>query len=173
MAVKSTPVLDNYISRTFVQTGGPGNAFDLYDCQALTEWTRTRADTVRIKVKSLTEYGKFTTKATVLGAWEDPTGTVIAYTPEQLDWLLDQDCPIDFQAVWGRCNSPSDLSSYIKIRHVYQATITEQGESGVDFLGEEEAAGIEQTVSWSAEDVVTIVQVSAAQQRQGVTETQA
>lgn len=173
MAVKSTPVLDNYISRTFVQTGGPGNVFDLYDCQALTEWTRSRADTVRIKVKSTTDFGKFTTKATVLGRWEDPTGTVVAYTPEQLDWLLDLDCPVDFQAVWGRCNSPSDLSGYIKIRQVYRATIQEQGESGVDFLGEEDAAGIEQTISWSAEDVVTIVQVDTAQQRQGVTEAQA
>jgi hypothetical protein len=173
MAVKSTPILDNYVSRTFIQTGGPGNVFDLYDCQALTEWTRTRADTVRIKVKSTTEYRKFATKATVLGQWEDPTFSVTAYTPEELDWLLDVDCPADFQVVWGRCNSPSDLSSYVKIRHFYRATSQEQGESGVDFLGEETAAGIEQNTSWSCEDVVTIVQVDTGEQRQGVTETQA
>jgi hypothetical protein len=173
MAVKSTPILDNYISRTFVQIDGPGNVFDLYDCQALTDWERTRADTVRVKVKSATDYGKFTTKTTVLGRREDPTFTVVAYTPEELDWLLDVDCPRDFWAVWGRCNSPSDLSSYIKIRHYYRATSQTEGESGVDFLGEEDAAGIEQNTSWSAEDVVTIVTVDTEEQRQGVTEAQA
>jgi hypothetical protein len=173
MAVKSTPIVDNTTSRTFVQEDGIGTVFNLYDCQALTEWTRTRAETVRIKVKSTVEYYKSATKATVLGQREDPTFTVAAYTPQQLDWLLDVDCPMDFQVVWGQCNSPSDLSGYIKIRHFYRATQTEEGESGVDFLGEEEAAGVEQSTSWSAEDVVTIVQVDTAQQRQGVTETQA
>jgi photosystem II stability/assembly factor-like uncharacterized protein len=173
MAVKSTPVLDNYISRTFIQENGIGTAFTLYDCQALTDWERTRADTVRVKVKSTTDYGAFTTKATVLGRWEDPTFNVVAYTPEELDWLLDVNCPVDFWAVWGRCNSPSDLSGYIKIRHYYRATSQSQGESGVDFLGEEDAAGIEQNTAWSAEDVVTIVVVDTEEQRQGVTEAQA
>lgn len=173
MAVKSTPVLDNQISRTFVQIGGPGNVFDLYDCQALTNWERTRGDTVRIRVKSAVEYGQTSVKATVLGTWEDPTWDVVAYTPEELDWLLDVDCPMDFWTVWGRCNSPSDLSSYTKIRHYYRGVSSTQGETGIDFLGDEDAAGIEQNVSFTGEDVVTIVQVAVAQQRQGVTETQA
>jgi len=173
MAVKSTPILDNQISRTFVQIGGPGNAFDLYDCQALTNWERSRGETVRIRVKSAVAYGQTSVKATILGTWEDPTWDVVAYTPEELDWLLDLDCPTDFWTVWGRCNSPSDLSSYTKIRHYYRGVSSTQGESAIDFLGEETPAGIEQAVSFTGEDVVTIVQVDTAQQRQGVTEAQA
>ena len=173
MAVKSRTVVTNDLTRTFVQEDGIGTVFNLYDCQALPEWTRGRADTVRVKVKSPVEYGKMRTKATALGTWEDPTFTVNAYTPDDLDWLLDIDCPMDFWLVMGRCNSPSDLTSYTKIRHFYRGTLTEQGETDLDFLGEEEIAGITTTTSWSAEDVVTIVLVDTEEQRQGVTEAQA
>jgi len=173
MAVKSKTVITNDLTRTFVQDNGIGTVFNLYDCQALPEWTRGRADTVRVKVKSAVEYGKMVTKATALGQWEDPTFTVNAYTPTDLDWLLDIDCPMDFQLVMGRCNSPSDLTAYSKIRHFYRATLTEQGESDMDFLGEEETAGVTTATSWSAEDVVTIVVVSSEEKRTGVTEAQA
>jgi len=173
MAVKSKQVVTNDLTRTFVQNDGIGTVFNLYDCQALPEWTRGRADTVRVKVKSAVEYGKMSTKATALGQWEDPTFTVNAYTPTDLDWLLDIDCPMDFQLVMGRCNSPSDLTAYSKIRHFYRATLTEQGETDMDFLGEEETAGITTQTSWSAEDVVTIVVVDTEEKRTGVTEAQA
>jgi hypothetical protein len=173
MAVKSRQVVTNDLTRTFVQEDGIGTAFNLYDCQALPEWTRSRADTVRVKVKSPVEYGKLRTKATALGNFEDPTFTVNAYTPTDLDWLLDIDCPMDFWLVMGRCNSPSDLTAYSKIRHFYRSTLTEQGETDADFLGEEEIAGITTQTSWSAEDVVTIVVVDTEEQRQGVTEAQA
>jgi len=173
MAVKSKQVVTNDLTRTFVQNDGIGTVFNLYDCQALPEWTRGRADTVRVKVKSAVEYGKMSTKATALGQWEDPTFTVNAYTPTDLDWLLDIDCPMDFQLVMGRCNSPSDLTAYSKIRHFYRATLTEQGETDMDFLGEEETAGITTQTSWSAEDVVTIVVVDSEEKRTGVTEAQA
>jgi len=173
MAVKSKAVVTNNLTRTFVQEDGIGTVFNLYDCQAMPEWSRGRADTVRVKVKSATEYDKYTVKATALGQWEDPTFTVNAYTPTDLDWLLDIDCPMDFQLVMGRCNSPSDLRAYSKIRHMYRATLTEQGETDADFLGEEETAGIQTQTSWSAEDVVTIVVVDSGEQRQGVTEAQA
>jgi len=173
MAVKSKQVVTNNLTRTFVQDDGVGTVFNLYDCQALPDWTRTRTDTNRVKVKSATEFDKFTTKATALGRWEDPTFTVNAYTPTDLDWLLDIDCPVDFQLVMGRCNSPSDLTAYSKIRHFYRATSSEQGETDADFLGEEDTVGITTNTSWSCEDVVTIVTVTAARQRQGVTEAQA
>jgi len=173
MAVKSKAVVTNDLTRTFVQDNGIGTVFNLYDCQALPEWSRTRTDTIRVKVKSATEFGKYTTKATALGRWEDPTFTVNAYTPTDEDWLLDLDCPVDFQLVMGRCNSPSDLTAYSKIRHFYRATSEEQGETDADFLGEEDTAGIQTQTSWSCEDVVTIVQVASGEQRQGVTETQA
>ena len=173
MTVKSKAVVTNDLTRTFIQENGIGTVFNLYDCQALPEWTRGRADTVRVKVKSALEYGKMTTKATALGQWEDPTFTVNAYTPTDLDWLLDIDCPTDFWLVMGRCNSPSDLTAYSKIRHFYRGTLTEQGESDADFLGEEETAGVTTGTSWSAEDVVTIVQVDTGEARQGVTEAQA
>lgn len=173
MAVKSKTVVTNDLTRTFFQSGGPGNAFDLYDCQALPEWTRGRADTVRVKTKSAVSYGALVTKATALGQWEDPTFTVNAYTPDDLDWLLDVDCPVAFMSVMGRCSSPSDLTAYTKIRFFYNATLTEQGETDLDFLGEEEIAGVTTNTSWSAEDVVTIVQVDTEEKRSGVTEAQA
>ena len=173
MAVKSKTVVTNDLTRLFIQDNGIGTVFNLYDCQALPEWSRGRGDTTRVKVKSPTEYGKYRVKATALGAWEDPTFTVNAYTSDDEDWLLDLDCPVDFQEVFGRCNSPSDLTAYSKIRHFYRATLTEQGETDVDFLGEEEVASVQIQTSWSAEDVVTILTVGTNEQRTGVTETQA
>jgi len=173
MAVKSTAVVTNYMTRAFIQSDGIGTVFHLYDCQAITDWDRARGDTVRVKVKSAREYNKSTVKATALGQWEDPTFTVIAYTPTDLDWLIDVDCPTDFQEVFGRCNSPSDLTAYSKIRHFYRGTLQNQGESDMDFLGEEDATGIQTTTAWSAEDVVTIVTVDSGEARQGVTEAQA
>jgi len=173
MAVKSKSVITNEMTRTFVQDNGVGTVFNLYDCQALTEWTRDRADTVRVKVKSAVEYNKLVTKATILGNMQDGTFTVNAYTPTDLDWLLDLDCPMDFQLVMGRCNSPSDLTAYSKIRHFYRSTNTSQGETNTDFLGEETPDGITTQTSWSCEDVVTIVVVDSEEQRQGVTEAQA
>jgi hypothetical protein len=163
------------MTRAFIQSDGIGTVFHLYDCQALTNWERSRAETVRVKVKSAREYGASTVKATALGQWEDPTFTVIAYTPTDLDWLLDIDCPTDFWEVFGRCNSPSDLSSgaWSKIRHFYRGTLQTQGETDIDFLGEEEPAGIQTSTEWSGEDVVTIVTVDTEEQRQGVTEAQA
>jgi len=169
MATKSTPVVTNYDTRTFIQSDGVGTKFDLYDCQALTEWTRGRTDTLRVRVKSANTYGEFTTKATQIGRKEYPTFTVMAYTPQELDWLLDIDCPTDFWLMFGQCNSPSDVTGYSKIRHFYRATNTEEGESATDFIGEEDPAGIEQSTSWSAEDVVTIVQVQSEEKRTGVT----
>jgi hypothetical protein len=163
----------NDLTRTFIQVDGPGNKFDLYDCQAMTEWTRTRADTVRVRVKSPYEYGQRVVKGTALGQWEDPTFTVVAYTPRDLDWLIDVNCPVDFQLFVGRCNSPADATDYYKIRHMYRSTLTEQGESSLDFIGDEEFAGVETNTSWSAEDVVTIVRVASEQKRSGVTEAQA
>lgn len=173
MAVKSTPVVTNEMTRTFIQSDGVGTVFHLYDCQALPDWTRAKSAAVRVKVKSPHEYGKYSVKATARGQWEDPTFTVNAYTPADLDWLLDVDCPVDFWLVMGRCNSPSDLKSYTKIRHFYRSEPTSQGETGLDFLGTEEAAGIQTQTAWTAEDAVTIVQVDSEEQRQGVSEAQA
>ena len=173
MAVISKAVVTNDLTRLFIQDNGIGTVFNLYDCQALPEWSRGRADTTRVKVKSPTEYGKYRVKATAPGAWEDPTFTVNAYTPDDEDWLIDLDCPVDFQEVFGRCNSPSDLSAYSKIRHFYRATSSNQGETDVDFLGEQESVSVQTQTSWSCEDVVTILAVDTNEQRTGVTETQA
>jgi len=173
MGTKSTPIVTNEITRTFIQDEGIGTEFNLYDCQALTEWTRGRADTVRVKVKSPHQYGKKVTKATILGAAEDPTFTVVAWTPQELDWLMDVNCPVDFQLFFGGCNSPSDRTAYRKIRHFYRSTNTEQGESDLDFIGDEDYAGVTTNTSWSAEDIVTIVQVDTEEKRTGVTEAQA
>ena len=173
MAVKSKPVVTNYMTRAFVQDDGVGTVFNLYDCHALTDWNRTRTDTVRVKTKSPDEYGKFRTKATQMGRWEDPTFTVNAYTPTEEDWLLDLDCPMDWWLVFGRCNSPSDLTDYSKIRHFYRGTLQTQGETNTDFLGEEDPEGIQTQTNWSCEDVVTILRVETERQRIGVTEAQA
>ena len=173
MAVMSTPVVTNDLTRTFIQDEGIGTVFNLYDCQSLPNWTRPKTAAVRVKVKSPHEYGKHDVKATARGTWEGVTFPVNAWTPDELDWLLDVDCPVDFQLVMGRCGAPSDLSQYTKIRHFYRSEPTSQGETEADYLGEEEAAGIQTQTAWTAEDMVTIVQVDTERQRNGVTETQA
>ena len=173
MATKSKEVFTNEETRTFVQENGPGNAFTLYDCQAMTSWSRGYGEVTRVKVKSPHEYGKMVTKKTIPGAAEAVTLTVNAYTPEGLDWLLDLECPIDFQLHLGRCSSPSDPTGYKKIRHFYQSLRTSEGEDNVDYLGEETPSGIVQAVEFSADDMITIVQTEVERKRSGVTEEQA
>lgn len=173
MPSKSKLVFTNKDTRTFVQNNGIGTVFNLYDCQALTEWSRDYGETTYVKVKSADEYGKKTTKAVISGDPGNPTFTVVAYTPEDADWLLGLECPVDFQVHYGRCSSPSDLTNYTKIRHFYRASPTSEGESGVDFIGDEEYAGIQQSVSFSSEDVITILKVQPERKRSGVTEAQA
>jgi len=173
MATKSKAVFTNLETRTFIQDDGIGTAFTLYDCQAMASWSKSYGETIRVKVKSPHEYGKMVTKKTIPGAAEAVTFPINAYTPEGLDWLLDIECPIDFQLHFGICSSPSDATGYKKIRHFYQASRTEEGEDSVDYLGEETPSGIVQTVNFSADDMITIVQVEVERKRSGVTETQA
>ena len=173
MTVKSVPILHNDLSRTFIQENGVGTEFTLYDCQALTDWTRDFEETTFIKVKSADEYGVKKIKETIPGSPGEPTFNVVAYTPEDADWLLDVDCPVDFQVHFGRCSSPSDLEGYIKIRHFSRASKTSEGESGIDYIGDETAEGIEQATAWTCEEMVTILRVDTAQANNGVTETQA
>ena len=169
----NVPILNNNQSRTFIQEDGVGTAFVLYDCQALTDWTRDFEETVYVKVKSADEYGKKTIKETIPGNPGEPTFNVVAYTPEDADWLLDIDCPVDFQVHFGRCSSPSDQTGYTKIRQYYRSSKTSEGESGVDYIGDETGAGIEQNTAWSCEEMITILRVDTAQANNGVTETQA
>ena len=174
MATKSLPVLTNDLSRTFIQENGVGTEFALYDCQALTDWTRDFTETVYVKVKSADEYRKAKIKETISGIPGQPTFNVSAYTPEQADWLLDIECPVDFQVHFGRCSSPSDMMGYTKIRHFYRASKTSEGEGNVDYLDANATAeGLLQATAWTAEEVVTILQVDTSQQNNGVTEAQA
>lgn len=178
MPVKSVPSTTNKYTRTFIQIDDDGNpdigiTFTLYDCQAITGWTRDFGETVFVKVKSPVEYGKFVIKETIAGTPGNPTFDVTAFTPEELDWLLELSCPVDFQVHYGRCSSPGDLTGYKKIRHFHQASKTSEGEENVDFIGEEEFQGITQNVAFVAEEVVTILTVTLASSASGITETQA
>nr|NIM48376.1 hypothetical protein [Gemmatimonadales bacterium] len=173
MATKSVDTFTNKSTRTFIQEDGVGTDFVLYDCQALTDWTRDYTETRYVKVKSADEYGERKIKETIPGDAGQPTFNVVAYTPEEADWLLGVECPVDFQVHMGRCSSPSDQTGYTKIRHFYRASPTSEGETALDFIGEEEYAPIEQNTAWTAEDVVTVLRVDVTRQRNGVTETQA
>jgi hypothetical protein len=178
MPVKSVQSTSNKYTRTFIQIDDDGNpdigtTFTLYDCQAITGWTRDFGETTRIKVKSPVEYGKFLTKETIAGAPGDPTFDVVAFTSEELDWLLELDCPVDFQVHYGRCSSPGDLTGYRKIRHFHQSTKSSEGEENVDFIGEEEFQAVTQNVSFSATEIITILQTTLASSASGITETQA
>jgi photosystem II stability/assembly factor-like uncharacterized protein len=173
MPTKSVATFTNRQTRTFIQEDGIGTEFTLYDCQALTEWGRDYDETTYVKVKSPNEYGEKVIKEAIPGDANEPTFTVMAYTPEEADWLLGVSCPVDFQVHIGRCSSPSDQTGYRKIRHFYRASPTSEGESALDFLGDEEYGPVEQSVEWTAEDLVTVLQVDVSRQNNGVTEANA
>ncbi len=173
MPTKSTPIFSNKDTRTWVQEDGVGEAFVLFACHALTNWSRDFGETTYIKCKSPDEYGKFDIKETIQGSPGEPTFTVEAFTSEEEDFLLSLDCPIDWQVHFGSCSSPSDYTGFGKIRHFYRSTMTSQSEANLDFIGEEEFGDIRLSVEFSAEDVVEIVQVTVARSNNGVTEAQA
>lgn len=172
MPQKSSPIFVNEDTRTWVQPDGPGTEFVLYSCQALTEWRREYDEPVYVKCKSPDEYNKLKTMRTVHGKPQEPTFSVAAFTPQDEDFLIDLECPVDWQVFYGMCESPSSPTGYTKIRHFYRASKRNEGESNVDYIGDEESAGIQQASEFTAEDVVTILKVAAASAATGVTETQ-
>jgi hypothetical protein len=169
---KGTQIFSNLDSRLWIQDSGIGTAFVLYSCHALTDWSRDYEETIYVKCKSADEYGKKDTVETILGDAEEPTFTVVAYTQQEADFLLGLNCPVDFQVYYGKCSAPSDPAGYIKIRHFYQSSKTTEGETDVDFIGDETGAGIMLTVEFTAEELIEILQVTVASRATGVTETQ-
>jgi photosystem II stability/assembly factor-like uncharacterized protein len=155
-----------------VQPDGVGTAFVLYSCHALTNWSRDYGETTYLKCKSPDEYGVKVIKETIPGDPDQPTFTVNAFTSQEEDFLLAIDCTMDFQVFYGACSSPADQSGYTKIRHFYRASKTSESEDDIDFIGDEEYAGITLSVEFSAEDVVEILQVVVSQANSGVTEIQ-
>lgn len=171
MPAKNGPIFSNNDTRTWVQESGPGTAFSLFGCHALTGWTRDFAETIYIKCKSPNEYGKMIIKEAIPGEPGEPTFTVDAYTQQEEDFLFALDCPVDFQVHYGSCNTPGNYKGYTKIRHFYRATIASQGESDVDFLNETPGE-IVLSAEFSCEEIVEIVQVAVVQSNNGVTEAQ-
>lgn len=172
MPSKNTAITTNKDTRTWVQPDGVGTAFKLYACQALTNWSRDYGETIYVKIKDPSEYGKKQIKESIPGDPDEPTFSVSAYTAEEEDFLLGLDCPVDFQVHYGSCSSPGDKTGYKKIRHFYQSSKTSESEDGIDFIGDEEYAGIIHTVEFSCEDIVEIVQITVTRQNSGVTEAQ-
>lgn len=170
---KGTSIFSNKDTRLWIQTNGIGTSFELYSCHALTDWSRDYGETVYIKCKSGDEYNTDNIVETVPGSPEQPTFTVVAYTRQEADYLLGLQCPADFQVFYGKCSAPSDPVGYIKIRHFHQANKTTEGESDVDYLGEETAAGIMLTVEFTAEEVIEILQTVVASRATDLTELQA
>ena len=166
------PIFTNKNTSTWIQNSGIGTEFVLHSCHGLQNWSQDFDDTVYVKCKSADEYGKKVIVATIPGDENEPTFTVVAYTNRELDVLFSLDCPTDFQVQMGTCSSPSDPVGFTKIRHFYQATKNTQGEENLDFIGDEDFAGIEISVDFTAEAIVTVLQVAAAQSNNGVTETQ-
>jgi photosystem II stability/assembly factor-like uncharacterized protein len=170
---KGTQIFSNNDTRLWIQNDGVGTEFALYACHALTEWSQDFEETVFIKCKSSDQYGKKDIVETIPGEEVEPTFTVVAYTRQEADFLLGLQCPVDMQVFYGKCKTPSDPSGYIKIRHFYRGSKTSQGESSVDFLGDETPAGIMLTVELTAEEIIEILQVDVVSAATGVTEAQA
>lgn len=166
------PIFTNDRTSTWIQHNGVGTVFDLFTCHGLQNWAQDFDDPVYVKCKSADEYGKKVIVATIPGDENEPTFTVVAYTNRELDTLLELDCPTDFQVQMGTCSSPSDSRGFIKIRHFYQASKNTQGEENLDFIGDEDYAGLEISVDFTAEAFVTVLQVAVARSNNGVTETQ-
>ena len=164
------PIHSTKDSRTWVQPDGVGTAFELFGCHAVTEWSQAVSDAVRIKCKSADEYGKMDIVESIPGAAGDVTFTMEAWTQKDADFLMGLHCPVDVQVHLGECSSPSDPTGYTKIRHFYNTAPGEISESPLDFLGEEEYAGVKLTRNFTADDVIEVLQVAAG--RIAVSETQ-
>lgn len=165
-------IFTNKNTMTWIEPDGIGTKFTLFSCHALTNWSRDFDDPVFIKCKSADEYGKKEIVEVIPGDENEPTFTVVAFTIRELDTLLGLDCPTDFQVHYGSCSSPGDPEGYTKIRHFYQASKNTEGEENVDFINDEEFAGVQLSTDWTAEALINIVKVSVAQSNNGVTETQ-
>ena len=168
----NAPIFSNQDTRLWVQPDGPGTEFALYGCYALPEWARDYTDPVYIKCKSTSEYYAHEIKRTIPGEAQEPTFSVNAWTPDDEDFLLELDCPVDFQVFYGACEAPGSPTGYHKIRHFYRSYKTAERETNVDYLGEEEPAGIQQAVDFSAENMVIIYQTEVVDSDTGITETQ-
>lgn len=166
------PIFTNKDTFTWIQNFGIGTEFAAIPCTAIQSWSQDYDDTVYVKCKSPDEYGKKITVATIPGDENEPTFTAVAYTSRERDVLLSLDCPTDFQVRMGVCKSPSSPDGFVKIRHFYQATKNTQGEENLDFIGTEDYAGLEISVDFTAEAIVTVLQVAVTQSNNGVTETQ-
>jgi hypothetical protein len=118
-------------------------------------------DAVRIKCKSPDEYGKLDIVETIPGEEGAVTFTVEAWTQKEADFLFGLSCPVDWQVHLGECSSPSDPTGYTKIRHLYNCAPGEKSESPLDFIGDETYAGIKLTRTFTADDIIEIVQVAA------------
>jgi len=166
------PIFTNKNSQTWVQPNGIGTPFVLYSCQAITNWARDYDDPTYVKCKSPDEYGKKVVVETIPGDANEPTFTAVAYTNRELDFLLGLKCPVDFQVHFGACSVPGDPTGYNKIRHFYRSNRTNESEDNLDFIGDEDYAGVQITTEFSCEDVVTIVKVSVVSSAGGLAETQ-
>jgi photosystem II stability/assembly factor-like uncharacterized protein len=167
-------IFSNSDSRTWVQDGGVGTAFELYACHALTNWSQDFGEPTYIRCKSPDEYGKKVIKESIPGEAGAPTFTVIAWTSQEADFLVslkDTGCEVDWQVFFGACSSPSDATGYTKIRHFYRASLTSLGEENVDGL-DEDVAGVQLTGEFSCEEVIEILKMTVTRQNNGVTETQ-
>jgi hypothetical protein len=87
--------------------------------------------------------------------------------------LKESGCQVDWQVFYGACSSPSDVTGYTKIRHFYRGSMTSISEESIDFIGDEEYAGIQLSAEFSAEDVIEILATTVTRQNNGVTEGQA
>jgi photosystem II stability/assembly factor-like uncharacterized protein len=166
------PIFTNKNTSTWIQQNGVGTSFSLLSCHALVSWSQDFDDPVFVKCKSADEYGKKVTVATIPGDENEPTLTVNAYTNRELDVIIEQDCPTDYQVQMGTCSSPSDPTGFTKIRHFYQVVKNTQGEENLDFIGDEDFGPLELSGDFTAEAIVTVLQVAADSSNNGVTETQ-
>lgn len=172
MATSNPSTFSNKATRTWVQPNGPGTAFSLYACHALTGWQRAFGAPTYVKCKSPDDYDNFVIKESIPGTPQEPTFTVVAYTSQEADFLMSIDCKMDFQVYFGACTSPSDITGYTKIRHLYRASLTNLSEENIDFLGEEEFQGVTMTGEFTAEDVIEILKCTVASSANGSTEVQ-
>jgi photosystem II stability/assembly factor-like uncharacterized protein len=170
---KNAPIFTNQDTRLWVQEDGPGTPFILYGCAAMPEWNRDYREPAYIKCKSGSAYYEHDIKRTIPGEAQEPTFTINAWSPDDEDFLLELVCPVDFQEFFGSCEAPGSPTGYRKIRHFYRSNKTSEGESNMDYLGEEDPAGIQQSVEFSAVEMITIYRAELVDSDAGINETQA
>lgn len=129
--------------RVFLQVNGadPGNAYAYLGCGRLGGFTEPLGDISPVTCPSPDMYDEFETVDDVRGEAGAPTATLSArLQPRTI--LLRIKCPMDLQAHFGKCSTPSDYDGWNQIVHFEHARLTQRSSDTLTALEPSDRASI-------------------------------